>query len=45
MSMQEIILLFAKVVEAAIPFVTVFYFGGYLVRGFCSAAFTGRFRL
>ncbi len=45
MSMQEIILLFAKVVEEAIPFVVVFYFGGYLVRNFCVAAFTGRFKL
>ena len=43
--MQEIILLFAEVVKAAIPFVTVFFFGGYIVRGFCSAAFTGRFKL
>ena len=31
MSMQEIILLFAEVVKAAIPFVTVFFFGGYIV--------------
>ena len=38
-------LLFAEVVKAAIPFVTVFFFGGYIVRGFCSAAFTGRFKL
>jgi hypothetical protein len=30
MSMQEIILLFAEVVKAAIPFVTVFFFGGYI---------------
>ena len=45
MSMQEIILLFAEVVKAAIPSVTVFFFGGYIVRGFCSAAFTGRFKL
>lgn len=45
MSMQEIILLFAEVIKAAIPFVTVFFFGGYIVRGFCSAAFTGRFKL
>lgn len=44
-AMQEIILLFAEVVKAAIPFVTVFFFGGYIVRGFCSAAFTGRFKL
>ena len=45
MSMQEIILLIAEVVKAAIPIVSVFFVGGYIVRGFCSAAFTGRFKL
>lgn len=45
MSTQEIISLFAEVVKAAVPFAMVFYFGGYIVRTFCNAAFGGKFKL
>lgn len=45
MSIQEVILLFADVVKEAMPFVFVFFFGGYIVKVFCNAAFGGRFKL
>ena len=32
MSIQEVILLFADVVKEAMPFVVVFFFGGYIVK-------------
>ena len=45
MNIQEVILLFADVVKEAMPFVVVFFFGGYIVKVFCNAAFGGRFKL
>ena len=42
---EEVILLFADVVKEAMPFVVVFFFGGYIVKVFCNAAFGGRFKL
>ena len=45
MNIQEVILLVADVVKEAMPLVVVFFFGGYIVKVFCNAAFGGRFKL
>ena len=45
MNIQDVFVLFADVVQDAMPFVVVILFGGYIVKVFCNAAFGGRFKL
>lgn len=42
---EGVIFLIDDVVKEAMPFVVVFFFGGYIVKVFCNAAFGGRFKL